>query len=150
MVGKRQKIMVKDIHDIKSLHSEIIEPDKNINQVLCRFADRADLGGIFVVDANKKLKGVITKTTLLNFAKLKLGGHLRIGDMKRLIMATNANDIASPWPISVKPEEDVLKALDLMLEYDLIDVPVVDREGRIIGDIQLSEIMLGLVECPIE
>ena len=33
-----------------------------------------------------------------------------------------------------------------MISYELIDVPVVDKEGRILGDIRLTEILAKALE----
>jgi len=46
----------------------------------------------------------------------------------------------------VKRGDNVLKALDLMLRSSLIDVPVLDDDGKIIGEIKLSEILKKIIE----
>ncbi len=46
--------------------------------------------------------------------------------------------------IYVKPEDDIITALELMVSSDLVDMPVVDRQGKILGDITISEILVSL------
>ncbi|MEM3527317.1 MAG: CBS domain-containing protein, partial [Candidatus Bathyarchaeia archaeon] len=41
----------------------------------------------------------------------------------------------------VKPDDDLIKALDLMVSMDVIDIPVVDEQGRILGDLKLSDVL---------
>jgi len=46
----------------------------------------------------------------------------------------------------IVPNDDILKALELMLTGDLIDLPVLDKDGKIIGDLKLSEILFKIIQ----
>ena len=46
----------------------------------------------------------------------------------------------------VQPDDPVDHAVQLMLEHDLIAIPVVDDERRILGDLTLSRVLRHLLD----
>lgn len=142
------KMKVKDAYDPQLGHCEILRPEESLHQLILKFAERADMRGFFVADTDGKLLGVVTRIDLLNFAKFKLGGHLQLSTLRKFVASSQVKDVIHPysWGITVKPEDDLLKALDLMVDHDLIDVPVVDQEGRIVGELKLSDILIKILE----
>ncbi len=142
------KVSVRDVYDPELGHCEILRPDESLEQIIRKFAERADLHGFFVVDETGKLLGVITRIDLLNFAKFKIGGHLQLSTLRKFIFSSKVKDIIHPLSlnIAVTLEDHLLKVLDIMVEHDLIDVPIVDKEGRVIGELKLSDILLCCIE----
>jgi CBS domain-containing protein len=49
-------------------------------------------------------------------------------------------------PVSVKPEDGVDKAIDIMLDKGFYEVPVVDEQGKIVGLINYFSIITSSVE----
>lgn len=52
-----------------------------------------------------------------------------------------AQDLAVEPPATVKPDDDIFKAIQIMKEYNVDGVPVVDDEGRLIGIVTKSSMI---------
>ncbi len=55
-----------------------------------------------------------------------------------------AIDVTVPLQVSVSPKDDVVKAIEIMKEYNVDGVPVVDEEGRVLGVICKNDILREL------
>ena len=80
----------------------------------------------------------------------------RLGDISGLeeylikySKATTAKELIYPHSdkATLHPEDDVVKCLRLMLNYDLTDIPVIDRSGQILGDVTIPEILAKVLEA---
>jgi CBS-domain-containing membrane protein len=151
-----QKLTVKDAYHLDLRPSLIVGSDDNFSDVVQRFASQPDARGIFVADSDKHLLGVITRTDLLDWAKLRLGAFLHISQADRnksfrfisLMHASTAGEVMHPdsRKAAVKADDSLAHALRLMLELDLIVLPVVDDSNRIVEDLKLDEILGRIVE----
>ena len=107
--------------------------------------------GIFVLDDQGRLLGVLTRRDLLSWARSKFGAELqvaptRIDEAMRLVSLMNAEtvgDVMRPGTrsASVCKDTTLAVALGLMIKLDLIVLPVIDENDRVIQDIKLSEIL---------
>ena len=52
-----------------------------------------------------------------------------------------AKDVMSPWVITTTREISIKKAVDLMLEYKVSGLPVVDDQGQLVGIITEKDIL---------
>jgi len=116
-----------------------VHEDEQIYEAANRVAEDCETLLACVVDKKDKLIGVITPKELLKAAEVcEYGGtgHPFFSGREALHLLTSqyARDIMSE-PISVKPDDDVQKAIDLMLYKGFYEVPVVDKEGKLIGEI---------------
>jgi len=98
------------------------------------------------VDKNKKLKGIIVLKTVLKFAFLEsipepyldfsyFSSLMSIGPKLK-----KAEDMMLP-PIYVKENNTVKDAFSLMMKNDLEEIPVVDNDLRVIGDLNMLELL---------
>lgn len=151
-----QRLKVKDAYHLDLIPSLIVSPDEDFIEVVRRFAGRRQTRGIFVADADKHLLGVITRTDLLDWARVKLGAVLQAPvptrektlRMAGLMHATTAGQVMHPdsHQAAVKADDSLAHALRVMIELDLTVVPVVDEQNRIIEDLKLDEILARIVE----
>ena len=149
-------IYVTDVYDANHNLSVLVQADELLEDVLRRFAEESWLRGIFVADEASRLLGVITRTDLLDWTRLRLGTALRAtaGKPERilrlihLVGAATAKDAIHPGSqrASVQLDDPLDRALQLMLDIDLIAIPVVDNEGRILGDLTLSHALRYLLD----
>ena len=110
-----------------------------------------------VVDEKEKLLGVITPRELLKIVKVCEYGRVSLnrpsflgGEALHLLTARYAKDIMSA-PVSVKPDDKVEKAVRIMLDEGFYEVPVVDDAGKLIGEIDFSDIVSTAVwKCDME
>ena len=148
-----QRIFVKEVYNRRKMHSLLVDEKEAINTVIKHFAENPSLLGIFVVDESKRFKGVITRHDLLSWAKYKLGAGIdsewaSIEDIERYVYSTTAKEIINRYSYraTVRSYDDIVTALDLMVSEDLTTVPVVDKQGKVIGDLTLSEILHQIIQ----
>ena len=144
-------INVKDVCDPMQTLSVIVYADEPLEDVLRRFSEKSWLRGIFVINRARRLLGVITRSDLLLWAQVRLGTALHVPFPSRdrllrladLVRAGTARDAIHPdsQEVAVQADDPLDRALRLMLEMDLIAIPVVDDEGRILGDLTLSRVL---------
>ncbi len=147
-------LYVKDVHEAAGTVALLVHESNSLEEVLWRFSQEAALRGIFVTDDSGHLAGVITRRDLLHWTRLRLGtaleGPLTQDDILRLahlVRADTARDAIHPGDeeVSVRPDDPLDQALQIMLDSDIIALPVVDDEGRILGDLTLSDVLRHLL-----
>lgn len=147
---KSQPLFVRDIYNSARMNSLIVDENETLKETITKFAERPELKGIFILDKSKKLKGVVTRIDLLNLVKIKIGKDLGEVPLRILYLRglkeVKTKDIASVYSKAafVKLEDLLEKALKLMIDMDLVAIPIVDDDNNIIGDLKLSDILLKL------
>ncbi len=149
---KRATLRVRDVVDIDQSRAVIIPNSTPFEEVVRAFAQRGDLRGIFVVDAQEHLTGVITRQDLLHWAAERLrvpdprGQDWR--DVYRVMTASTAKQACRKRSAecAVRLDDPLERVLAKMFENELIDVPVVDEQGHIVGDVRLTEILRKVIE----
>ena len=150
--GELERIIrIRDVFDSTKMNSLIVDENEMLEKTVARFAERPQLRGIFLVDMRKKLKGVVTRADLLNVIKLKLGKDIGTLPLRMLTLKRTLNvktkDIACIFShrAYVKLGDPLERALELMIDMDLIDIPVIDDDNKIVGDLNLSVILWKLL-----
>jgi CBS-domain-containing membrane protein len=151
-----QKLTVRDAYDFDPHLSLIVGPDEDFVDIIQRFANLPELRGIFVADSEQRLLGVITRTDLLDWARMKLSPLSQVFSPRQektfrlisLIHASTAGQVMHPdsHRAAVKPDDSLAHALRLMIELDLVVLPVVDEANRIVEDLKLSELMARVAQ----
>jgi CBS domain-containing protein len=149
-------IYVKDVCDPGRALSILVSADEPLEDVLRCFAQDSSLRSIFVTGEAGQFTGVITRTDLLNWTRLRLGTALRTPNpepdsiirLAQLVGAGTARDAIHPdsKKAAVHLDDPVDRALSLMLEVDIIAIPVVDDENQIMGDLTLSRVLRYLFD----
>ncbi len=151
----RLNLLVKNVYDPKKMLSLVVNEEEPVEEIIKYFVKQPSCRGIFVIDEEHRFKGVITRADLLKWAKFKLGkgvpsGSVRvaISEIRKFVYSNVAKDVIDRYShdVHVKPEHNVITALDLMMSQDIIDVPVVDERGKILGDLKLTEILNKILE----
>lgn len=70
-------------------------------------------------------------------------------DIYRIASATRAKDLAvGDWrTMGVRLDDDLATALQQFMEHDEIDIPVLDKDGRVLGDLRLSQTLYYSIEA---
>ena len=108
--------------DVSSTALEVIE-------TLRQEAASAEILNLYVVNAEGKLQGVVPLHLLVTAPPAAAMGRLMDTDV-----------------ISVTPETDQEDIARLFTRYDLVAMPVVDRGGRVIGQITVDDVMDVIIE----
>jgi CBS domain-containing protein len=132
-----------------------VHEDDQIYEVANRVSKDRETLLACVVDKKGKLVGIITPRELLKAVEVCEYGSVSHpffsgGEALHLLTARYAKDIMSA-SISVKPDDKVQKAIEIMLDEDFYEVPVVDNVGKLIGEIDFSDIVSTAVwKCDME
>ena len=152
-----QKLTVKDAYQLDDEDLFLVRLTEEFSQVIHNFAQHAELRGVFVVDEDSRFLGVITRTDLLDWASVKLGAFTLkpLTDMNKtirlvsLINTSTAGDVLrqETKKAAVFIHDTLAHALRMMIEVDLIVLPVLDESQHIIGGLTLSELLnLALID----
>ena len=155
-----KNLKVRDAYTRDLLPSLIVQPDEEFVAVVRRFATMPEVRGIFVADEHKHLLGVITRLDMLEWSRLRIGAFLHdvspnIDQNVRLVKLMNAStagEVMHPESqrAGVKVDDSLAYALKLMIELDLIVLPVIDDHYHIIEDLKLDEILALITEEDLE
>ena len=145
-------ITVRSLWDPARMMAVILPQDEPLRSTISQFASDPSLRAIFLVDSHQRFAGAINRHDLLKWARVQLGGRGVAGsgvpDFLHHLAATKARDIAQgDWrSLGVKPEDPIDRALDHMLSFDLTAIPVLDHDGKVLGDIRLSQVLSAILE----
>jgi CBS domain-containing protein len=100
---------------------------------------------VYIVDEQDHLKGIITVSDLLKVSSIQVGAYKRkkfmnIFNYMSLLYSETVEDIMRK-PISIRGDQKLINALQLMEEHKLSDLPVVDKNNRLIGELNGLEIL---------
>lgn len=147
-----EKLTVKDTCRPCSLALSVREDD-GIETAIRRFAQQPETHVLFVVDKEGKLQGMVKIRHLLNWVRMKMGisrerHNFTIAeafDAVKLSQSNKIGDIISPV-VSVKREDSLGHALNLMANEEVVELAIVDDEGRLAGEVKLTDIMTRLLD----
>jgi len=138
------------------MFSLIVDESTPLKEVIIKFAEREELRGIFVINNEQRLTGVITRSDLLIWTRLKFGlkgsdDFFQWRHVFEVAQATVAKDICCKDSdiTFVHPDTPIEETLIMMQNHELIDIPVVDKEGRILGDVHLSDILAKILKLDV-
>ncbi len=142
--------MKKNVKDLMSSKFVKVAEQDQISQVVVKIAKDKETMLACVLDEEGKLKGIITPKEVLRAVEIREFGTIRRPffegpEILRILSSKYAKDIMSP-PVSVKPKDSVDKAIDIMLDKGFYEVPVVDKQGKIVGLINYFSIITSSVE----
>jgi CBS domain-containing protein len=150
-------IQIREVYQLQGKASTTVTEDTALNYVVSFLGHEPHIQGIFMVDANKKYSGMISRFDLLRWTQAQLYGRrgnaeMQINNILHLLNASKAKDLESHNTRSffVREVDTLQAALDLMVKNEQDIIPVLDNEGRIIGDLSLSEILAKALEVGIQ
>ena len=118
--------------------------DGRIHDAVVSIIDDSETRKVYVVDSEGKLRGTITLETLLRYAGYTLG--VRKTGMTSLLrwLAEIKNDKVTEVmtkPIKVLQNEMIVNVTKLMVEHHLNDLPIIDDENRLVGELNGLDIL---------
>lgn len=139
---------VAEICQISQMLAIILHQDKPPETAIRHVVDNPQVRGIFLVDDADKLAGVINSHDLLLWVRIHAGmtpfkNSASTGKLRRLLFAERIIDLARGGSqlAAVQMDTSLGEVLDVMFQYDLVDIPVLDENGRIVNDLRLSEVL---------
>ncbi len=135
-----ENIMTRDTWNMPTLPK-----DAHIEDVLSIMSARRHVW-IMEKKGSKKVVGVITEKDLLNIMAPKRIQPYVIGgiDLTSLLLGNvrRAEDIMCKKLIVAHPNETIEEVLDKMRSFKLRRLPIVDKEGNLIGEITIKSLII--------
>jgi Mg/Co/Ni transporter MgtE len=105
---------------------------------------------VYVVDKKYRLKGILVINDLLKVSAIQMTPKkkktmINIFKYMSLLYSETVNDIMRK-PVSIRMDDKIINALQLMEKHNLIDLPVVDGNNKLIGELSGLEILTVLRE----
>jgi CBS domain-containing protein len=152
-----KSVTVDQVYRQKPMRALVLKQDMSLPDVLETFVSDYTLKGVFLTDEDGRLTGIINRHDLLHWARVQFDlppstSRLRLGRLRRLLLATRALDIASSNSkvAAVTPQETLADVLEKMVRHDLMDIPVVDDDGHILGDMHLTKLLSFVLQSDAE
>ncbi|MDQ4034607.1 MAG: CBS domain-containing protein [Chloroflexota bacterium] len=133
----------------------VVPASASLREVAELAVDNPGCRVIAVVDADKRLTGVLPVRVLVNDVFLKIVPEEFLGEITDLegalkyaehVGARTAEDVAVD-PVSVHPDETVRTAFERMHESKLNGLPITDRDERVIGYVDQLELLIVWVRA---
>ena len=146
------KVLVADVYHLHD--SAIIKLDANssLEDAIGMLARNPTMRGIFLVDSKQRFAGMITKVDLLRWAMLNLTGgtgrhSLGVAEIFRIVDARKVSDLTrgSQKSFSITESDTLQAALNKMLDIEEDVIAVLDSEGKVLGDLRLSEVLSWII-----
>lgn len=146
-----KKILVKDVHALQGTASITLPEDATLEYAISRLANEPGCRGIFLVDSEQRFSGMVSRSAIMKWAEFQLFSKWKSAAAKEIIEIVGkvrAKSLArGDWhSLGVQESETLQKAFDQMILYNEDVLPVLDAEGKIIGDLRLSEVLLKVIE----
>ncbi|MCB9137473.1 MAG: CBS domain-containing protein [Caldilineaceae bacterium] len=139
---------VSEVSKLSTMKALLLPQETPIEEAIDRYASNAAHDGIFLLERDERLSGIVNNADLLDWARLQFdlvpgSVPLPVGKVRRLLGAQTIGDLAVPesWRMAIRLDETLAAALEKMERYNLEDIAVIDEESRIVNDLRLSEIL---------
>jgi CBS-domain-containing membrane protein len=146
-------ILVEEIYHLSEPAAISVPESTSLQEVVIRLAQEPELRAIFLVDSHQRFAGTIRRADLLKWLYFQLFGKLGVekgstGEIIHLAFATRAKDLArGDWRyFGVKVSDTIQDALERMIAYGDAIIPVLDNEGKVLGDLRVTEILIKALE----
>ena len=144
-----RKITVSEVYKIFTKKPALVSEETSIEDVINELLKDPASRSVYVVNKDNKLSGIITTTVLLKTTHFLKGKQtLRKEDSLnayKIISAKYAKDIAHP-PVFVYEDTDIIDALEKMIDENIQELPIINREKKVIGDLNCLELLKILWE----
>lgn len=142
-----------DIYNPKEAYAQlmkkpiIFKKDATIIEVAEKMLKNQRSRAAYVIDNYNKLIGTILLRDILKFLSVQMSiffgerPSFFDADLRKYISAKFLEDIMRK-PIYVMENEDILTALSRMEDYYLYDLPVVNKEQKLLGELNGIELLI--------
>lgn len=132
----------------------LAKPDSDYNSLLCKITSSTPRQ-IYIVNENYKLLGIVTSLDLLkevmpsymnaDLARSLTNGADLLQKQVEKVKDKCARDIMSTKIASLRPEWQLFEANALIAETGFNTLPVLDEDGKILGEISRRDILIRLI-----
>lgn len=135
-------LKVRDLLPFSQSAPSLVRTDATLRDVVGKLVEDRATREVYVVDEENRFQGVITVRRLARFVFSALvPDRSSATDLLELVSAENAEDLAIRKSACVHEDDPFEHVIDLMLRHEINEMPVVDDERVIVGNVNLLEIL---------
>jgi CBS domain-containing protein len=139
---------VKNARKLITEKPTIINQNASLKELVLAITEDGRTRSLYVVDEKERLQGIITLRELIQSAFVY---HIRSipipwHSIYHTLLETEAKQVMSTDPVFAKDEDDLEAVLNRMLENEMEEIPVVDDEMKVIGELNLLELLTVWLE----
>lgn len=150
--GMENKINLDDkqVRDIRHLLIKkpcVVGPDEPIEAVLSGILDDVRTRHVYVADGENRLIGSVRMNSVVEYlfpymATLDHSNELVVRNLSTVGGAGTVKDIMDPDPFMVEETTSLAEMAGILIEEKINELPVVDKEKHIIGQVSFYEILI--------
>ena len=146
-----KKLKVRNARRLITERPITVTPEETLEELVLAITEDPKTRAIFVVDRERRLKGIIglkdlVRATFTSLANLDSLGHSAV----RISLSHRASDMSYGTMVYVKDDDSLDSALTKMLDNGLEEIPVVDDDMKVIGELDLRELLMVWLEKAIK
>jgi len=115
--------------DIMSKNVTVIQEEETIRDAAERLA-QDDIGALPITDENKVIKGMLTDRDIV----------VQVVARGRDVDSITARELEQGDLITIRPEDSIEHAADLMATHQVRRIPVVENDGKVVGIVSQADI----------
>jgi len=146
------ELLVKNLYNRRLADSLVIDALEPLDKVIRTLYKKPNLRDVFLVTPENRLYGTVTRHDLLVFLTKQLGSTAgqSIVEVAATLKKAKVKDVVHKFSYvtSVTPDTNISEALKAMVMLDVVDIPVIDKNRRIIGEITLPAILNRILQAP--
>ena len=136
-------LLVSDVYDLVIKEPSMVRAGSKIQEVFDQFLKNPVSQKVYVIDEEGKLLGAVTTQTLLRLLGYRVGvrefAGFSLWKLMRDMLKEGVDGVFVKVP-PVKATDKLTKALQIMLDNHVSDLPVVDEDGKLVGELNSLEI----------
>ncbi|XUW99863.1 MAG: CBS domain-containing protein [Dehalogenimonas sp.] len=148
----KTEVFVGDVFSLHGTSSVTLDQNESMVNVVKVYAKEPQVKGVFLVDADNRFAGLISRLAIRKWAEFQLIGKWEADGtcsaLNDTIKSTLARTLARGDRASfgLKKTDTLRQAFQQMLRLDEDILPVVDEGGNVIGDLSISEILVKALD----
>jgi CBS domain-containing protein len=139
---KFNELTVEEVADSLIVEPSVISLDASIREVIDAMLENPITRKVYVVDIEGKLVGMVTTATILRLIGYRVGVRTGTLSFYKFLRDTLKEEVRSVMeaPVFVKPKNKLTEALLKMLDENMNDIPVVDENMKLLGELNSLEL----------
>ncbi|HUV24424.1 MAG TPA: CBS domain-containing protein [Methanomassiliicoccales archaeon] len=136
------ELTVEEVADNLIVEPSVISLDASIREVIDAMLENPITRKVYVVDIEGKLVGMVTTATILRLIGYRVGVRTGTLSFYKFLRDTLKEEVRSVMeaPVFVKPKNKLTEALLKMLDENMNDIPVVDENMKLLGELNSLEL----------
>ncbi len=137
-----REVRIKDLLPFSPTDPAVVTSNTPLREVASKMIEDLRTREVYVIDEKGHFLGVITLRRLARcIFSSEIPDRLSPTSLLELVSAQTAEDLALRKPAYVHEDDVFERLIEVMFRYDINEIPVVDSEKAIVGNINMLEIL---------